>query len=167
MDQPILQKIYTELLYRKIVSNQQDLGEKIGKSKGYISKLLQTKDSLPLSVQLKLNELFGITREYLSSNGKTGTMFAGDDSTKEKAYDNTKIEETPTVNEEDTSITYKNYTPMERDLMRELRYNSESMRMMAQALLNATETNKSQAHAIEMLSGKRSGEEQYPKSRAS
>ncbi|MBX2906217.1 MAG: helix-turn-helix transcriptional regulator [Taibaiella sp.] len=75
MAQPLLLTIFDELLYRKKVTSQSDMATKLDVTKGYISKLLKSGDTLPPSVRIKLEKEFGISEEYLSSNGTQGTIF--------------------------------------------------------------------------------------------
>jgi len=70
-----LQQVYDELLYKGLVSSQSDFADKIGKTKGYVSKLLKSGDPVPPAVREPLNEKFSVSIQWLASNGKNGEIF--------------------------------------------------------------------------------------------
>jgi phage repressor protein C with HTH and peptisase S24 domain len=71
-----LQSIYDELIFRDKVKSQSDFGEKLDyKSEGYISALLKSDKDIPPKMQKKLNEVFNISKTYMLSNGKEGSLF--------------------------------------------------------------------------------------------
>src|SRR4051812_37103931 len=89
---PILEAILKELRHKGIIKTQQELADKLEYGKGYVSSLMKAAE-LPLKVQVKLTDIFGISREWLVSHGQNGSMFddkpmklTGDDLRKKKAF---------------------------------------------------------------------------------
>ena len=73
-----LKSIFNTLVLKNKVDSQSDFCKKIGyKSEGYISALLDVED-IPHKMQKKLHEVFGISMQYMASNGKEGSMFPAD-----------------------------------------------------------------------------------------
>ncbi len=71
-----LQIIFDELSYLNKVDTQYEFGEKLGyKSEGYISTLLKSNNPIPYKMQKKLNEVFGISMEWMQSEGREGDIF--------------------------------------------------------------------------------------------
>jgi hypothetical protein len=71
----LMQRIFDFLWESRKISNQADFSRKLGYNSGYINKLLKTDSELPHKVQKRMNEVFGISKVFLESNGKDGTMF--------------------------------------------------------------------------------------------
>lgn len=69
----IMQRLYDELLYRKSIESQSDFADKLGKTKGYISQLINGKEPLPEVMKEKIHEVFGISMSYLETGA--GDMF--------------------------------------------------------------------------------------------
>lgn len=77
MDNTILELIFEYLWKNKIVKNQSDFSAKIGYNRGYIHNQLKEAE-IPHKMQKKLHEVFGISMQYMASNGKEGSMFPAD-----------------------------------------------------------------------------------------
>ena len=74
----VLQSIYDELLYRSIVSSQTEFASKLGYGKSYMSTLMKSTDPIPDKIQYKLSEQFAISKAWLQSGGKEGSMFGSE-----------------------------------------------------------------------------------------
>lgn len=70
----LLQSIFDKLLFEKKVTTQFDFADKLGYTEGYMSAALK-KEGVPQKMQKKLNEVFGVSLQYLASNGEEGAMF--------------------------------------------------------------------------------------------
>lgn len=70
----LLQKIYDNLKYLKKVKNQTDFGAKLGYGKSYTSTLLKSVAPLHAELADSLRKVFGISAEWLDSEGKQGEM---------------------------------------------------------------------------------------------
>lgn len=73
----LLKLIFDELFVKQKVKNQFEFGEKLEYDSGYISRLMK-EGLIPAKMQKKLHEIFGISREWLATEGKKGTMFDED-----------------------------------------------------------------------------------------
>lgn len=70
-----LKMVYDALWELRKVKNQSDFSKQLSYDKGYISKLM-SEEYLPIRLQSKLTEVFGIDAAWLKSGGNVGTMFA-------------------------------------------------------------------------------------------
>lgn len=71
----MLQKVYSKLLSLDQVTSQQDFAEKLGFTPGYVSRLLKSDKPVPKEVAPVIADKFGVSLEYLASNGEQGSMF--------------------------------------------------------------------------------------------
>lgn len=71
----LIKKIFDALFTGGRVKNQFDFGEKLKYTSGYVSTIMKNDADLPQKVKSRLNSVFGISKEYLDSNGTIGTMF--------------------------------------------------------------------------------------------
>lgn len=71
-----LEAIYKELLYRKKIKNQTDLGDKLGYTKGYTSQIMNDNIEINEKIKQSFNEVFGVNIKYWDS--ETEPMFTED-----------------------------------------------------------------------------------------
>lgn len=71
-----LQQIFDKLLFDNLVESQVDFAKKISYTEGYVSEALD-KQTISPKMQKRLNELFGISKEWMQSEGKEGDMIPG------------------------------------------------------------------------------------------
>lgn len=131
----LLQAIYDDLLHEGKVKSKTDLGEKLGLSRSRISQIIGSFDTLPKTMQEKLNKLYGYSLEWLASNGKQGKMFARDgahsrdaetDKPKDKG-DNKNISEGVQFGTNIDVNLPQNQSIMLNELMRQLRVKDEQI----------------------------------------
>lgn len=67
----MLQAIYEELKYLKLVKNQTDFGEQLGFKKAYTSTLLKQAD-VPLHIYKKLLEVYNVDPDWIKHYGDAG-----------------------------------------------------------------------------------------------
>lgn len=76
INKSLVQWVYDELKYKGTVTNQTDFSERIGVTTSYVSKLLKSTEPLPVKIREQLVDQFGISRVWLQSGGKEGSMFS-------------------------------------------------------------------------------------------
>ena len=71
----LLQMVYDELLHQKKVKSKKDFSEQLQNNAGYITRESQKEGCPPKTIRLKLIRKFGISGEWLDSDGTKGEMF--------------------------------------------------------------------------------------------
>jgi len=86
---PLLKAIYDVLVFDGVVKNSADFASALGYNAGHISTTMKSDKVLPKGIMDKLNSVYGISKEYMISNGANGTMFNRDGAhTKRQTIDN-------------------------------------------------------------------------------
>lgn len=85
---PLLKGIYDVLVFNEIVRTSAEFASTLDYNAGHISTLMRSNDVLPKGVINALNKKYGISKEYLISNGKEGEMFIQKDNDSNKQNNN-------------------------------------------------------------------------------
>lgn len=147
--EPLVQQVYNELKYLNKIANQTDFANKLGYGKSYVSTLLRSVRPLHAEVQRKLGEVFGVSVEWMASNGHAGTMFAN--AQERDRRDKEAISQSPNTN----------YTLMTDQLMHMLQQCIENNTMLAESNSRLVNSN---ALLTQAVSGKENHQTtRYPK----
>lgn len=133
MDKSLLKLIFEELYTSAKVKNQFDFGTKLGYSSGYITSALKLRE-IPHKMQKKLHEVFGISMEYMASNGAQGKMFP-DPPAPEKNY--------PEINE---SYSFVNESIISLESTNPQLLMTRFFELMKEANQNTREANQNMAY---------------------
>jgi phage repressor protein C with HTH and peptisase S24 domain len=74
-NETILLQVFETLRSEKKVKNQDAFAKDLKLTPSYISRLLKSNDILPKEVMATINKVYGVSLEWLASNGAEGSMF--------------------------------------------------------------------------------------------